>query len=293
MSGAGRTADGSAALHRGRPRLRLPGQVALVTGAARGIGAAIAAAFVDEGAQVIVTDLDAGTGAATAARLGAAWLPLDVRHELAWIVTLARVLDDHGRLDVLVNNAGITGLEPGDAGASGTRPHDPENVTLEDWHAVHRTNLDGVFLGCKHGIRAMRRQGRGAIVNISSRSGIVGVPGAAAYASSKAAVRNHTKSVALYCAEQGLAIRCNSIHPAAVLTPMWEPLLGSREERAVRMATFVADTPLRRFGTPEEVAAIAVLLASDDAAYVTGAEFHVDGGILAGSAAVPPQRHRT
>lgn len=128
---------------------------------------------------------------------------------------------------------------------------------------------------------------RGAIVNVSSRSGVVGVAAAAAYAASKAAVRNHSKSVALYCAEQGLQIRCNSLHPAAILTPMWEPLLGSGPQREARMAAFVADTPMRRFGTPAEVAAIAVLLASDEAAYVTGAEFHVDGGLLAGSAATP------
>jgi NAD(P)-dependent dehydrogenase (short-subunit alcohol dehydrogenase family) len=155
---------------------------------------------------------------------------------------------------------------------------------------VHRTNLDGVFLGCKHGIRAMRRQGGGAIVNLSSRSGVVGIPGAAAYASSKAAVRHHTKTVALYCAGQGLAIRCNAILPAAILTPMWDPLLGSGPGRAARMAAFVADTPLRRFGTPAEVAAVAVLLASDEAGYVTGAEFHVDGGVLAGSAVASPNR---
>jgi 3(or 17)beta-hydroxysteroid dehydrogenase len=279
VSGVGGV-TGTGGARRDRARLRLPGKVALVTGAGRGIGAAIAEAYVEEGAQVIVTDLDAAAGAATAARIGAAWTLLDVREELAWIAALARVLDDHGRLDVLVNNAGITGFE------QGTRAHDPENASLEDWHAVHRTNLDGVFLGCKHGIRAMRRLGRGAIVNLSSRSGVVGIPAAAAYASSKAAVRNHTKTVALYCAEQRLAIRCNSIHPAAILTPMWEPLLGQGETRAAAMAALVADTPLRRFGTPEEVAALAVLLASDDAGYVTGAEFHVDGGVLAGSAAV-------
>ena len=269
-----------------RPVPRLQDKVALVTGAARGIGAAIAEAFVREGARVVASDLDTAAGVANAARVGAAWLPLDVREELAWIAALARLLDDHGRLDVLVNNAGITGLE------QGTRLHDPENVSLEDWHAVHRTNLDGVFLGCKHGIRAMRRQGRGAIVNLSSRAGVVGVPAAAAYASSKAAVRNHTKTVALYCAGQRLAIRCNSIHPAAILTPMWEPLLGQGAARTAAMAALVADTPLRRFGRPAEVAALAVLLASDDAGYVTGAEFHVDGGILAGSAVVP-QAHRT
>jgi NAD(P)-dependent dehydrogenase (short-subunit alcohol dehydrogenase family) len=266
---------------------RLDNKVALVTGAARGIGQAIAAAFAREGARVIVTDIDDTLGQASALQIGATWMRLDVRDEMAWTGALARVLDSHGRLDVLVNNAGITGLEPTAGGAP--HPHDPEHASLEDWHAVHRTNLDGVFLGCKYGIRAMRRQGSGSIINISSRSGIVGVPAAAAYASSKAAVRNHTKSVALYCAEQRLAIRCNSIHPAAILTPMWEPMLGSGPQRLQRMAALCADTPLRRFGTPDEVAALAVLLASDESAYVTGSEFHVDGGLLAGSAALPEE----
>jgi NAD(P)-dependent dehydrogenase (short-subunit alcohol dehydrogenase family) len=187
----------------------------------------------------------------------------------------------HGRLDILVNNAGITGLEEGPA------THDPENAELEDWRRVHRTNLDGVFLGCKHAIRSMRRAGAGSIINMSSRSGLVGIPRAAAYASSKAAVRNHTKSVALWCAQQGLKIRCNSIHPAAVLTPMWEPVLGNGPDRAERMAGLVRETPLRRFGTAEEVAAMALYLASDASSYVTGAEFTIDGGLLAGSAATP------
>ena len=194
---------------------------------------------------------------------------------------LDQVIAADGRLDVLVNNAGITGFENGPAA------HDPEHATLEDWRAVHQTNLDGVFLGCKHAIRVMRPAGAGAIINLSSRSGLVGIAGAAAYASSKAAVRNHSKTVALWCAGQGLKIRCNSIHPAAILTPMWEPMLGNGPEREERMASFVKDTPLRRFGTPEEVAAIAVLLASDEAAYITGTEISIDGGLLAGSAASP------
>lgn len=168
--------------------------------------------------------------------------------------------------------------------------HDPEHASLADWRAVHRTNLDGVFLGCKYGIQAMRRCGRGgSIINISSRSGLVGVPGAAAYASSKAAVRNHTKSVALYCAENNLGIRCNSIHPAAVLTPMWEPLLGSGPEREARMRELVSDCPLKRFGRPEEIAALVVMLASDEVPYMTGAELTVDGGILAGSSPAPQE----
>ena len=133
----------------------------------------------------------------------------------------------------------------------------------------------------------MRAKATGSIINISSRSGFVGIPAAAAYASSKAAVRNHTKSVALYSAEQGLNIRCNSIQPAAILTPMWEPRLGDGPEREARTVAFVANTPMRRFGTVEKVAAIALLLASDEAPYMTGTELTVDGGLLAGSGAAP------
>lgn len=217
---------------------RLKGKVALVTGAARGIGAAIAAAFVNEGASVYATDIDIARGEAEASRLGrsAVFLPLDVREEADWRQVVDQVLTRSGRLDALVNNAGITGFE------AGFVPHDPEHASLAEWRRVHETNLDGVFLGCREAIRAMRANGSGSIINISSRSGVVGIPVAAAYASSKAAVRNHTKSVALYCADQGLRVRCNAIHPAAVLTPMWEPMLGSGQEREVKMAAFVKDT---------------------------------------------------
>ena len=262
---------------------RLESRVALVTGAARGIGEAIARAFAEQGAFVYITDINDDLGQRVAASLGtrAAYVHVDVREESDWETVTGRVLADRGRLDILVNNAGITGFE------DGMIPHDPEHATLEDWRHVHRTNLDGVFLGCKYGIRAMRSNGAGSIINISSRSGLVGIPGAAAYASSKAAVGNHTKTVALYCAEQGLKIRCNSIQPAAILTPMWEPLLGSDEHREARMRHFVSNCPLRRFGTSEEVAALALMLASDEAPYMTGAELNIDGGILAGPAAQP------
>jgi NAD(P)-dependent dehydrogenase (short-subunit alcohol dehydrogenase family) len=262
---------------------RLQGKVALVTGAARGIGAAIARRFTAEGAVVWLTDIDEPAGRVLVEGLDdtTRFARLDVREEGDWRAAVAALLDRDGRLDVLVNNAGITGFE------AGVVAHDPEHAALEDWRAVHRVNLDGVFLGCREAIRAMRPHGAGAIVNISSRSGLVGIPAAAAYASSKAAVRNHSKTVALWCAQQGLAIRCNSIHPAAILTPMWEPMLGDGPDRADRMAALVRDTPLRRFGTVEEVAAMATYLASDEAAYVTGGEFTIDGGLLAGSAASP------
>ena len=256
---------------------RLSGKLCLVTGAARGIGRAIAQAFHDEGAQVIVTDINQAGGAQTAAEIGARFIPLDVRDEAQW-AQLARAVP---QLDVLVNNAGITGFEHGAA------PHDPEHASLADWRAVHATNLDGTFLGCRYAIGAMKARRAGSIINVSSRSGLVGIPGAAAYASSKAAQRNHTKSVALYCAQQDWTIRCNSLHPAAILTPMWEAMLGDGPDRAQRMAAITAETPLKRFGLAEEVAAVAVMLASDEARYITGAEFTIDGGLLAGSAAAP------
>lgn len=255
----------------------LAGKTCVITGAARGIGAALARRFHNEGATVIATDIDDEGGAVTASSIGCRFLHLDVGEEADW----DRLLEQAPQVDVVVNNAGITGLEQGAA------PHDPEHASLADWRAVHRVNLDGTFLGCRFAIRAMKARGEGSIINLSSRSGMVGIPLAAAYAASKAAIRNHSKTVALYCARQGWKIRCNSIHPAAILTPMWEPMLGSGPERAAHMQALVADTPLRRFGLPEEVAAIALLLASDEATYITGAEFTIDGGLLAGSAAVP------
>jgi NAD(P)-dependent dehydrogenase (short-subunit alcohol dehydrogenase family) len=256
---------------------KLHNKSALVTGAARGIGEAIARCFAREGAHVIVADIDEAAGRAVAQSIGGTFFALDVASEADW-TGFAKV---HPTIDIVVNNAGITGFE------NGAGPHDPQHASLDEWHRVHAVNLDGCFLGCRYAIAAMRTNGAGVIINMSSRSGLIGVPGAAAYASSKAAIRNHTKSVALYCAQQGLGIRCNSIHPAAIMTPMWEALIGDGPDRDARMAKMVADTPMKRFGTVEEVAALALLLAGEDVAYMTGSELHLDGGLLAGSAASP------
>lgn len=209
---------------------------------------------------------------------------------------VAAIIARHGRLDVLVNNAAITGFDPDLHAPMG--PQDPEHATLESWRTAHATNLDGVFLGCRHCLRAMKPADAGgppgsrggSIVNISSRSGQVGIPGAAAYASSKAGVRNHTKSVALYAAQQRYGVRCNSVHPGAVLTPMWAPLLGEGESREKAIRAFGRGVPLGRMGTPEEVASLVLFLASDESSYVTGAEFVIDGGILAGAEAEPAAR---
>ncbi len=256
---------------------KLQNKTALVTGGARGIGEAIARCFAHEGASVIIADIDCENGQRAAKEIGGRFFELDVSDEAGWRAFASA----NPHMDIVVNNAGITGFEdsPG--------PHDPEHASLANWHRVHAVNLDGTFLGCRYAIGAMKAKGEGAIINISSRSGLVGIPGAAAHASSKAAIRNHSKTVALYCAQQGWRIRCNSIHPAAILTPMWEALIGDGPDREARMATMVADTPLRRFGAVEEVAALALLLASDDATYITGSELHLDGGLLAGSAASP------
>lgn len=262
---------------------RLNNKIAIVTGAARGIGEAIAKAFILEEAFVYLTDINDNLGKKVASGLGnrASYFHLDVRKEADWKAISSKIIKRHGKLDIVVNNAGITGLE------SSRAKHDPEHASLQHWHDVHRTNLDGVFLGCKYAIQVMRKHKTGVIINISSRSGLVGIPAASAYASSKAAVRNHSKTVALYCAQEGLNIRCNSIYPAAILTPMWEPLLGTGRKRKKLMEEFVKDTPLRRFGTTQEVASVAVLLASDEATYITGAEFNIDGGLMAGSITIP------
>lgn len=259
---------------------RLNDKVIIITGAARGIGEGVARAYHQEGATVILTDILVDEINALAKELGerAFAYELDVSEEDQWQDLMRWVEHKFGRLNGLFNNAGITGLE------AATGPHDPENVSLEDWHRVHAVNLDGTFLGCKHAIQLMRRtQSAGSIVNMSSRSGLVGIPGAAAYASSKAAIRNHTKTVALYCAQQGLPIRCNSIHPAAILTPIWEPMLGEGEQREKNIQKIVADCPMHRFGEVSEVAAVCVLLASDEANYMNASEITIDGGVLAGS----------
>lgn len=267
------------------PGDRLKGKVALITGAAQGIGKGTAIAFANEGATVIISDINDELGERVAQEIGGdcSYMRLDVQEEGDWESAISSILRDHIKLDILVNNAGITGFYE-NAG-----PQDPENASLSSWRQVHAVNSDGVFLGCKYAIQAMKKSG-GAIINISSRSGLVGIPGAAAYVASKAAVRNHTKTVALYCCEQGYPIRCNSVHPAAILTPMWEPMLGTGPDREKRMAEIARDIPMKKMGTSEDVANAILYLASDESKYVTGIELSVDGGILAGAAATPKKQ---
>lgn len=264
---------------------RLENKIVLITGAARGIGAETARLFVKEGARVIVTDILDQEGQALVQTLGsqAEYYSLNVSEDAQWFNLAEHIKAKYGKLDVLFNNAGVIGVgHPLDN-------QDPEHASLETWHKIHRINLDGVFLGCKYGIGLMKNQG-GSIINMSSRSGIVGIPSLSAYASSKAAIRNHTKSVALYCAEKKYQIRCNSLHPASILTPLWEPLFGENREAAI--ASMASSIPLGHMGEPLDVAYAALYLASDESKYVTGTELTLDGGILAGSAASPAHQSK-
>jgi len=265
---------------------RLEGKVALITGAAQGIGKAIAATFAKEGAIVVVTDINDVAGHAVAKEIGekAVYFHQDVSQESEWKKVIVDVIKKFGELNILVNNAGITGFQ------EGFGPQDPENASLESWRNVHAVNSDSVFLGCKYAIQTMKNSENGSIINISSRSGLVGIPGAAAYAASKAAVRNHTKTVALYVCEKGYSIRCNSIHPAAILTPIWEPMLGSGANRQKNIQAISKDIPMKKMGIPEDVAYAALYLASDESKYITGIELTVDGGLLAGASATPQKR---
>ena len=262
--------------------MRLNNKVALITGAARGIGRATAELFHREGAFVIISDIQDEGGKLLAETLGerSEYIRLDVRSERNWAEVSDYVLSKFGRLDILVNNAGITGFLETKGGWNA------ENCDLESWEEVHRVNLTGVMLGCKYGIKLMKSTG-GSMVNVSSRSGMVGIPAAVAYASSKAAVRNHTKSVALFCADNGYNVRCNSVHPAAIMTPMWDAMLGEEAEREKMIRAIESGIPLGRFGEPIDVAYAILYLASDESKYVTGTELTIDGGILAGSEAKP------
>ncbi|MBA3816471.1 MAG: glucose 1-dehydrogenase [Parachlamydiaceae bacterium] len=266
---------------------RVHKKVALVTGASQGIGKETALVLAKEGAVVIVSDINDSLGKMVSKEIGGEciYLHLDVAIEEDWKQAISTIIERFGKLNILVNNAGVTGFQ------EGFGPQDPENASLDSWRKVQAVNSDGTFLGCKYAIQSMKLSGEGSIINISSRSGLVGIPGASAYAASKASVRNHTKTVALYCCQQGYHIRCNSVHPAAILTPMWEPMLGTGPDRENRMAEIAKDIPMQKMGSVEDVANAVLFLASDESKYITGIELTIDGGILAGASATPKRQN--
>lgn len=257
--------------------MRFGERVALVTGGASGIGRATARQLAREGAFVAVADIHRPGAVDVVGEIvadGGTALPLelDVAVEGEWEAGVAAVLAAEGRLDIFVACAGIAHAKP------------VTEMSLEEWRRVHAVNLDGVFLGTKHVIPAMRSAGGGSIVVVSSASGIKPSPGASAYCSSKAALRLFSKTVALECAAAGDGIRINTVFPGAVRTPMWEGTPYWEQVRAEHESddetweALGAGAPLGRVAEPEEIARVILFLASSDASYMTGAEVVVDGG---------------
>jgi 3(or 17)beta-hydroxysteroid dehydrogenase len=249
----------------------LSGQVAIVTGGASGIGAASVKLLAEAGATVITADIQSAAQDAPGR-----FVKHDVASEDSWKALLAEVLEREGRLDILVNNAGISG------GWSNI-----ETTTVEQWRRTESINSEGVFLGCKYAVDGMKKTGpskpaaKGSIVNVSSVAALIGSAGPAAYCAAKGAVRLLSKSVALYCAEQKYGIRCNSVHPGGVDTPIFNPLwqaMGHEQGKAM----IGAHHPIGRMAEPQDLAELILWLASDRSAFVTGAEFVADGGLTSG-----------
>lgn len=252
---------------------RLQGKVCLVTGAARGIGAAIAKRFALEGARVFAADLTSqpeplDPGAVVPLRL-------DVGEESDWRSAIAAIRDRAGALHVLVNNAGVSTT------LATTRPDD---VPLQEWRRIHRVNAEGTFLGCKTAFPLILASGGGSIINIASLGSMVAMPFDTAYGASKAAVQQLSLSVAMIGARSRPIVRCNSIHPGQIWTDMWSGFvtrsagqMGVAED--IVKADAVAKVPMGRYGDPTEVASLALFLAGDESAYITGQAIVIDGGI--------------
>jgi 3(or 17)beta-hydroxysteroid dehydrogenase len=243
--------------------------VAIVTGAGRGLGRADALLLASEGAQVIATDHTESARALADTTPGIEYMQLDVRDESAWQRVIARTVERHGRLDVLVNNAGVIHVG------------DPLTSDLEEWRHMFAVNVDGTMYGCKHAIPAMIASGGGSIINMSSIGARSGLYFYAGYCATKGAIAAYTKAVAVYCAQNRLNIRCNSVHPGGIDTPM---NAGLDKELAAKIASMRmppqapvnADAAKMRYGEPDDVAYMVVYLASDESKFMNGSELYIE-----------------
>jgi NAD(P)-dependent dehydrogenase (short-subunit alcohol dehydrogenase family) len=250
---------------------QLTGKVGIITGAASGIGAATARLMAQEGARLILTDLDDAAGQALAAETGGLFHHHDVTDEAGWPAVIAAA-ESMGRLDILVANAGIAIMGPA------------VEMSLADWRRQMAVNVDGVFLTVKYGIPAMRRAGNGgSVVMLSSVAGLRGSAGLAGYSATKGAVRLFAKSIALECAQARDGIRVNSVHPGIIVTPIWNKMPPGGANAGLDPHR-IAETsvPIGQAGEPSEIAAGIVFLASDASSHMTGSELVIDGGLTAG-----------
>lgn len=254
---------------------RVAGKVALSTGGTGGIGMAIALRLGQQGASVVLTDINAQHGARSVVALQAqgitaAFFEHDVREEASWQKVVAATCERFGRLDVLVNNAGIA-LPP---------PESFELTSFEDWRRIMSVNLDGVFLGCREAVGAMKGTGGGSIVNIGSVAAYVGTPGGSAYGSSKGGVRSLTKQAAVMRARKGIKVRITAIHPCYIRTPLSEAGAEARWGKDKAIQGMKDLHPFQCLGEPDDVAYAVLFLASDESRLVNGADLVVDGGLL-------------
>ncbi len=245
---------------------RVEGKVCIITGAASGIGREDALLLAREGAKVVLTDLNEEAGRQVAAEIGAN--ALFIRHDIAsesdWQHVVKTTVEHFGRLDVLVNNAAILALGS------------IEDTTLELWQKVQKINGEGYFLGCKYAIQAMKESGGGSIINMSSVAALGAMPMFCAYSASKGAVAAMTRSIALHCKQQGYRIRCNSVHPDGVNTPMTQALAGGQP---IPQEALDQD-PMNRMAAPRDIANVVLFLAADESRFVNGAEIRVDNAQL-------------
>ncbi len=254
--------------------MRCEGKVALITGGAGGIGGDTARRLTEEGATVVITDVADAEGRCLAAEIGASYLRHDVSSPAAWSAVVDNVIASHGRIDILVNAAGVEGDFKSGGGL---------DTSLEEWHRVMSVNLDGTFLGCKHVAARMLEAGTGSIINLSSIVSYFATPTAISYGASKAAVAQLTRSIAWIGAQDGKKIRCNSVHPGVIKTRMTDAIIsdfaqirGVSENEAEQ--AIAASIPFRVRGAAREVSNLILFLASDESAYITGSAFKVDGG---------------
>ena len=252
---------------------RLENKVAIITGAAMGLGAADATLFAKEGAKVILTDVAADNGQELADKIGATFMQQDVTDEERWKEIISDTVNLHGKLDVLVNNAGI--VEVGD----------PENQTTEEYRKTMAVHMDSTFFGCKFSIPVMAESGGGSIVNMCSIASVQGESYVAAYCAAKGAIEAYTRAVAVHCGLKKNGVRCNSIHPSGIITPMVESVPEKMEAKFGGAPN--QDAPASKQGEPNDIAYAALYLASDESKFMNGAQLRVDNAMSVASGSMP------